>query len=211
MMPLHPSTWVAYTLAILTGFAFGFILERAGFASAKKLTAQFYLKDMTVLKVMFTAIVTAMLGLTLFRAIGWLDFDKVYINPTYLLPQAIGGAIFGIGFVVGGYCPGTSVVAIVSGKIDGLVFLVGLGAGVLAFAGVYPWLGNFATSGGVERSFLTNWLGLSYGVVAMGVVLMALGMFLGAEFVERKMRNKGKGVKDTDSNQSPPIEAAKPV
>lgn len=187
MMPVHPTTWLAYAFAILAGFAFGFVLERAGFGSSRKLAAQFYLRDMTVLKVMFTAIVTAMLGLTVLRALGLLDFDQVFVNPTFLGPQIVGGLIFGAGFAIGGYCPGTSVVAASTGKLDALVFLLGIGAGVLVFAGLYPVIGGFARSGSGERVLLSDWLHLPYGVVAILVTLLALGMFAGAEWIERKM------------------------
>ena len=125
MMPLHPSTWLSYTFAILSGFAFGFVLERAGFGSSRKLAAQFYLRDMTVLKVMFTAIVTAMLGLAVLRAVGVVDWEAVYVNPTNLGPQVVGGLIFGAGFAVGGYCPGTCIVAATTGKLDAFAFLGG--------------------------------------------------------------------------------------
>ena len=187
MMPMHPSVWVSYALAIFFGFGFGFVLERAGFGSSRKLAAQFYLRDMTVLKVMFTAIVTAMLGLTLLRAVGWIDYDNVYINPTFLWPQIVGGFIFGMGFVLGGYCPGTCVVAAATGKIDGMVFLLGSGAGILAYSAIYSRIAAFATAGGGQRRLLTDWLHLPYFVIAVGVTLMALGMFFGAEWLERKL------------------------
>jgi uncharacterized protein len=188
MMPIHPGSYVSYAFAVLTGFAFGFVLERAGFGSSRKLAAQFYLRDMTVLKVMFSAIVTAMLGLTLLSALGLLDFDALYVNPTYLAPQVVGGLVFGIGFVIGGYCPGTCVVATVTGKLDALVFLVGVGLGAIGFAGVYPRIAAFAQSGGGERWLLSDWLQLSRGAVAVLVTLLALAMFAGAELVERTMR-----------------------
>jgi hypothetical protein len=187
MMPVHPTTWLAYALAILAGAAFGFVLERAGFGSSRKLAAQFYLRDMTVLKVMFTAIVTAMLGLTVLRAVGLLDFDQVFVNPTFLGPQIVGGLIFGAGFAIGGYCPGTCVVAASTGKLDALAFLLGIGAGILVFAGLYPVIGGFARSGSGERILLSDWLHLPFGVVAILVTLLALGMFAGAEWIERKM------------------------
>jgi len=188
MMPFKPETWIAYTFAILSGFAFGFVLERAGFGSSKKLAAQFYLRDMTVLKVMFTAIVTAMLGLVVLRSVGLVDMEKIYVNPTFLGPQVAGGLIFGAGFAIGGYCPGTSVVAAATGKIDALAFLGGAMAGILGFAGAYGKIARFATSGGGKRQFLMDWLHLSYGTVAILVTLLALGMFAGAEWIERKMR-----------------------
>lgn len=192
MIPLHPATFVAYTLAVLTGFAFGFVLERAGFGSARKLAAQFYLTDMTVLKVMFTAIVTAMLGLTLLRAAGLVNYDAIWVNPTFLGAQVAGGALFGVGFVVGGYCPGTSVVAAVSGRLDGLAFLLGTGAGILAYAGVYSRLASFAQRGG-QRLMLTDWLHLPYGVVALGVTVLALGFFVGGEYLERRFGHHAEG------------------
>lgn len=195
MMPIHPSTWIAYSLAVVFGFAFGFVLERAGFGNARKLAAQFYLTDMRVLKVMFTAIVTALLGLTFLRATGVLVWDDLYVNPTYLGPQVVGGLIFGIGFVVGGYCPGTCVVAATTGRLDAFAFLAGIGGGVLAFSAVLPKFKTFATAGG-DRRFLYDWLHLPYGVVAIAVTVMALGMFFGAEYVERKMAAKANAAND---------------
>ncbi|MFO0586641.1 MAG: YeeE/YedE thiosulfate transporter family protein [Polyangiaceae bacterium] len=206
MMPVHPSTWLAYAFAVLSGFAFGFVLENAGFGSSKKLAAQFYLRDMTVLKVMFSAIVTAMLGLTVLRAVGVLDYDRVFVNPTFLGPQVVGGLVFGVGFAIGGYCPGTAIVAAVTGKLDALAFLGGIGGGVLAFAATYGAVGNFAKSGSGERQFLYDWLHLPYGVVAILVTLMALGMFAGAEAIEkwmarREQKAESKGV-SSGSNTS---------
>ena len=189
MMPIHPSIWISYTFAILAGFGFGFVLERAGFGSSRKLAAQFYLRDMTVLKVMFTAIVTAMLGLVSLRTLGVLDFDALYVNPTYLWPQIVGGLVFGVGFVVGGYCPGTSVVAAMAGKLDGLVFIIGVGLGALVFAAFSPNLASFMAQGG-ERRLLVDWLHVSYGTAAVLVTLLALAMFAGAEWIERKMKSR---------------------
>ncbi len=188
MMPLKPEVWVAYTFAVLSGFGFGFVLERAGFGSSRKLAAQFYLRDMTVLKVMFSAIVTAMLGLVALRAVGLVDMEAVYVNPTFLGPQVVGGLVFGVGFAIGGYCPGTSVVAAATGKLDAVAFLAGAAMGILGFAGSYPALQRFATSGGGKRQFLMDLLHLPYGVVAILVTLLALAMFAGAEWIERKMR-----------------------
>ncbi len=202
MMPLHPSTFVAYTFAVLAGFGFGFVLERAGFGSSRRLAAQFYLRDMTVLKVMFSAIVTAMLGLTLLSRVGLLDLDAVYVNPTRLAPQVVGGVVFGVGFVVGGYCPGTSIVAAVTGKLDALVFIAGVGLGALLFGGAYPLIEEFALSGGDQQVLLSDWLGLSRGMVTLLVTLLALGMFAGAEWIERTLRRR-----DSGSAPSPSVRA----
>ena len=120
-------------IALVLGLGFGFCLERAGFGSARKLTAVFYLFDMAVVKVMFTAIVTAMLGVTYLGWLGWLDLDLVYLVPTHLGPQIVGGLVLGVGFVVGGYCPGTSVAALATGRIDAMLYALGIFAGTFAF------------------------------------------------------------------------------
>ena len=129
---------LSLVIAFLIGIGFGFFLERAGFGSARKLTAQFYLTDMAVFKVMFTAIVTAMLGVFYLGWIGFLDVSLVYITPTYLLPQIAGGLILGIGFAVGGYCPGTACVAVSTARIDAIVYLAGVIAGIFVFGEAFP-------------------------------------------------------------------------
>jgi uncharacterized membrane protein len=100
-----------YALFALIGFGFGFVLESSGFGNSKKLAAQFYFRDMTVLKVMFGAIVTAMVLIFTMVGLGVLDFNQLWVNPTYLWSGIVGGLIMGVGFIVGGFCPGTSLVA----------------------------------------------------------------------------------------------------
>jgi uncharacterized protein len=179
-------------LAFLIGIGFGFFLERAGFGSARKLVSQFYLNDLAVFKVMFTAIVTAMLGVTYLGWIGWLDLSLVYLVPTYLLPQVVGGLILGAGFVVGGYCPGTSVAATATGRVDGLLYVLGIFAGMFTFAEIYPWLKGFYLSGSGEALTLPGTFGLPYGVVVFAVVLMAVGGFYGAGLLEKKFAAAGE-------------------
>jgi uncharacterized membrane protein YedE/YeeE len=172
-------------LAFVIGIGFGFFLERAGFGSAMKLTSQFYLTDLAVFKVMFTAIVTAMLGLFYLSWIGWLDLSLVYLTPTYIWPQIVGGLLLGFGFVVGGYCPGTSLVAASTGKIDALIYLGGILAGIFVFGEIFPAITGFFYSGEMGEVTLPALFGLPYGLVVFAVVLMALGGFWGAGKVER--------------------------
>jgi len=179
-------------LAFLIGIGFGFFLERAGFGSARKLVSQFYLNDLAVFKVMFTAIVTAMLGVTYLGWIGWLDLSLVYLVPTYLLPQVVGGLLLGVGFVVGGYCPGTSVAATATGRVDGLVYVLGIFAGMFAFAELYPFLKGFYLSGSGEALTIPGTFGLPYGLVVFAVVLMAVGGFYGAGLLEKKFAAAGE-------------------
>jgi hypothetical protein len=173
-------------LAFALGIAFGFFLERAGFGSARKLAAQFYLYDMSVFKVMFTAIVTALLGVTYLGWIGWLDLGQVYLVPTHLGPQLLGGLVLGIGFVIGGYCPGTSVAALATGRVDGVVYALGIGAGTFAYAEVYPALKEFADSGAMGQVTLPEVLNLPWGVVVFAVVVMAVVGFWAATLIERR-------------------------
>lgn len=175
----------SFAIALGVGVGFGFFLERAGFGGARKLTAQFYFTDMSVLKVMFTAIVTAMVGVYALSAIGWLDFSKIALTPTFLVPQIVGGLVFGVGFIVGGYCPGTAVAGIATGRIDALVYALGMLAGIAAFSETFDaWFAGWAHATAMGRATLPKALGLPYGAVVLGVVLMALGAFALAERVE---------------------------
>ena len=180
----------SFVVAFLIGIGFGFFLERAGFGSAKKLVSQFYLNDLAVFKVMFTAIVTAMLGVTYLSWAGFLDLSLVYLVPTYWIPQVVGGLVLGVGFVVGGYCPGTSVAATATGRLDGLVFVLGFAAGTLGFALAFPLVSGLYTAGDLGTKTLPQVLGIPYGALVFGVVLMAVGGFVGATWLEKKMAPK---------------------
>jgi hypothetical protein len=177
-------------IAFLIGIGFGFFLERAGFGSARKLAAQFYLYDMTVFKVMFTAIVTAMLGVYFLGVFGFLDINLIFYTPTYVVPQIVGGFILGFGFIIGGYCPGTSVVSTSVGRLDGLFFLIGVFLGTFIYGEVYSMIANFAKSTAMGKQTLYGFLHIPYGVVVFIVVLMAVGGFAGATYLEKKFSAK---------------------
>jgi len=163
------------------GLLFGFFLERAGFGSARKLTSIFYFKDWAVLRVMFTAIVVAMLGLLYFTGIGWMEADAVTQKETFLGAQIAGGLLLGAGFIIGGYCPGTSAVAAASGKLDAIAYLGGMLFGTLVFAGAYDWLQPLYQWGAMGVKTLPDVLGWQPGLVAAAVVLMAVGAFAATE------------------------------
>ncbi|MFN2159105.1 MAG: YeeE/YedE thiosulfate transporter family protein [Anaerolineales bacterium] len=107
LFPLPLSQYFApfgvYLVYLLIGFAFGNVLEMAGFGNSRKLAAQFYFRDMTVLKVMFGAIITAMVLIFSATALGLLDYNLIWVNPTYLWPGIVGGLIMGVGFIIGGF------------------------------------------------------------------------------------------------------------
>jgi hypothetical protein len=184
LRPLSENPWT-YLVFGLIGFAFGFVLEMSGFGNSKKLAAQFYFRDLTVLKVMFGAIVTAMVLLFLSSAVGLLDYNLVYVPETYLWPGLVGGVIMGVGFILGGFCPGTSVVSTATLKIDGALFLLGAFVGVFAFGETEHLFDAFWHSGYYGRLTLMDVFHLPTGLVVLLVVLMALFMFWGAEQLER--------------------------
>ena len=197
MDPLAPiariAGWgpVALAAAAATlGLGFGFSLERAGFGNARTLAGQWYGYNFAVLRVMFTAIVVAMVGLFGLHYAGVLDLSLLAINETFLWPQLVGGLIFGVGFVVGQYCPGTALVACATGKLDAMVFMLGFGAGSAGFFFAYPALERFYLSSAMGRVLLPDVLHLPAGVGVLLVVLMALGAFALTHFLDRKL---GKG------------------
>lgn len=176
-----------YLVFAVIGFGFGFVLESAGFGNSKKLAAQFYFRELTVLKVMFGAIVTAMVLIFITVGLGILDFSLLWVNPTYLASGIVGGLIMGVGFIIGGFCPGTSLVAMVTGKLDGLFFVLGVLFGIFAFGETVEYYWDWWNNAGyMGRITIPEWLGLPYGVVVTGIVLMALFMFWGAEQLEHR-------------------------
>ena len=194
MTPLYKYGFFGEEFSLLVAFAlglgFGFFLERAGFGSARKLAAQFYLYDMSVFKVMFTAIVTAMLGVTYLGWLGWLDLDLVYLVPTHLGPQIVGGLVLGVGFVIGGYCPGTSVAALATGRFDALIYALGIFAGTFVYAEIYPAIQGFVNANPMGQVTLPEVFGLPWGVVVFAVVVIAVLGFWGASAIERRFRSE---------------------
>ena len=173
-------------LAFIIGIAFGFVLESSGFSSSRKLAGVFYGYDTVVLKVFFTGAITAMLGLLFFSLFGWIDLDLVYVNPTYLTSAIIGGMVMGAGFIMGGYCPGTSFCGASIGKIDALVFIVGLFIGVSIFGAGYDWWDKMYMAKFLGSPKISESLGLTDGIFAIILIVVALGMFWVAEWAEKK-------------------------
>lgn len=183
--PLLFSQSTSLLVAVVLGIFFGLFLERGGLGNPHKLTGVFYLTDFSVPKVMFTAIIVAATGLYLLSDLKVLDMSKVWIVPTFFWPQLVGGAIFGIGFVFSGYCPGTAVAGLASGRIDALVTVVGIGAGSLAFAVLYPYIEGFYLSSPMEGATLPKVLGVGHWFVMALVYALAGGMFYVMERFER--------------------------
>jgi hypothetical protein len=185
MFPLHSNGMIS---GLVCGLLFGFILENAGFGSPQKLTAQFKLTDWSVFKVMFTAIVVAALGLWLLRVAGLLKPDSVAVPQALVMASAVGGVLLGAGFAIGGYCPGTSLAGLASGRLDALVFMVGLLVGTTAFVGLYgPAIGTMMAMGAIiDGDTFTDAYGIAEPVVlAVLVVFLVAVYYLGGWFERR--------------------------
>lgn len=176
---------------LVCGALFGYVLEKAGFGSPCKLTAQFRLSDWSVFKVMFTAIVVAAGGLVLLQAAGLMPADSVYVPTAFLGAAALGGVLVGAGFAIGGYCPGTSVVGLVSGRLDALVFLVGLLLGTALFA--FAWgsgLEALTQAGELESGDnLRDAFGISDAAAMIGLLVALAGVY----WLGGRMERAGRG------------------
>lgn len=178
--------WANLLTGFIIGIGFGFALEQGGFSSSRKLAGMFYGYDATVLKVFFTAAITALVGAQFLSYFGLLDLSLVYVNPYYIGASVVGGVIMGAGFIMGGFCPGTGLCALSIGKIDAFLFLAGGLTGAFLFAETYPLLLPLATSGYKGPVKINEWMGVSAGVFSLLLIVAAVVMFWLAEKAEKR-------------------------
>jgi len=186
--------WGSYAVYAVIGVAFGMTLESAGFGNSKLLAAQFYFKDMRVFKVMFTAIIVAMTLIFLASGLDLLDYNLIWVPPTYLWPGIVGGLIMGVGFIIGGFCPGTSLVGMATGKLDAVMFVIGVLFGIYLFGETVGSFATFFDSSYMGRFTLPELFHASYGVVVISIVVVALLLFMIAEKVEAMVNGEPKHV-----------------
>jgi uncharacterized membrane protein YedE/YeeE/rhodanese-related sulfurtransferase len=139
---------------------------------------------------MFSAIVTAMLGLVVLSAIGLADLRPLsgeIASWTWIWPMLAGGILLGVGFIISGYCPGTSLVAAASGHVDGAVTFAGVVAGTFIYGRLlrFESAARFQESGEMGPLYLYDLIGVPPALLAALVALMAIAAFAGAERVER--------------------------
>ena len=187
--PLHLESLLGkplmYLAFLLIGFLFGYVLEISGFNHSPSLASQFYFKDLRVFKVFFTAIVVGMLLIFGSSAIGLLDYNLIWVNPTYLWSGIVGGLIMGVGFILGGFCPGTSLVALATLKIDGIFFVLGGLVGVFLFGETVDSYRYFFNGSYFGRLTLMDVFNLPAGIIVILVTLMAVFMLWGGEQLEK--------------------------
>lgn len=192
MGPLIPQGIITgewdFVIALLLGIAFGFILEASGFSSSRNITGAFYGYNFVVLRVFFTAVLVAMIGLLYFNYFGWIDMDMIYILPTYTTPMIVGSIIMGFGFVIGGFCPGTSYTGIAIGKIDAMVFTGGLFLGIFIFSEAFPLFSDFYYSDNLGNVTITDVLGISDEVFTLIMVVVGLTAFWATWLIEKRIR-----------------------
>jgi len=199
MGPLIPLGFINPDLslffAFVIGLGFGYVLEQGGFSNSRKLAGVFYGYDFVVLRVFFTAAITAALGLLLFSYMGIIELDLLYVNPTFLWSAIVGGAIMGVGFILGGFCPGTSMVAAIIGKIDAMFFIIGMMLGIFFFGSFYEAFQPLYKGWDFGAIYIYDTLGLSREWFVFLLVVVALIAFI----VTRKIEDNINGVKGTPS------------
>ncbi|MBN1261277.1 MAG: YeeE/YedE family protein [Anaerolineae bacterium] len=129
--------WAQLGIGLATGVLFGFFLQKGGVTEYDVILGQLLLRDFTVVKVMLSASITGMLGVHLLRSLGWV---QLHPKPGSFGKTVIGGLIFGAGFAILGYCPGTAAGAIGQGSLDALLGVSGILIGAWLFAVFYPKL-----------------------------------------------------------------------
>jgi rhodanese-related sulfurtransferase len=190
LVPFIISEEFSLVIAFFLGIAFGFILEQAGFSSTKKLVGLFYGYDFTVLRVFFTAGITAMAGVLLMGHYGLLNLDVIYVNPTFLNSALIGGAIMGVGFIIGGFCPGTSVCALAIGKLDALAFVFGAILGVWGFIESFPMIENLYNANNMGMVRISDYFGMSNVAFGFLLAFIAIGAFVATWFIENLVNKR---------------------
>ena len=172
---LHPAV-----TAIPVGIAFGVILERVGLGDPRVIAGQLLGRDFTVVRVMFGAIVTAMLGVVWAGAAGWIDPSTIAMPPTDLPAQALGAVIFGGGFALAALCPGTACVAAASGRRDGLAAVGGMFVGTALTPVAWPAVRGAVSDAPREGATIAADLGVPVGIVVVLLTAAAvLAMIVG--------------------------------
>ncbi len=192
MGPLIPNgvlsgEW-SIVIAVLIGLAFGFILEASGFSSSRKLAGVFYGYDFAVLKVFFTAALVSVIGLYYMDYLGWINMSMLYVHPTYVWAAIIGGAIMGVGFVAGGFCPGTSICAVAIGKLDAWVYVIGIMIGILIFSEAFGTFENLYNETYLGNITLVDSLELPASWLILGVTVIALFAFFISDVVRKRVK-----------------------
>jgi uncharacterized protein len=145
---LYEKKGLQYLLGLLFGFCFGFLLQKGGVTRYKILMGQLLMEDFTVLKIILTAVAVGMVGVYAMKQAGWIELHKKNGSMGTTIP---GSLIFGVGFGLLGYCPGTSIGAFGHGSLDALVGGIGgMLIGCVLYAAIYPEFAQFLVNEGID-------------------------------------------------------------
>ena len=191
MGPLEITGMARLVLGLVTGLAFGFILQKGQALKFHKIIDALRLRDFTIWKLMFTAIGVGMIGI---YAMNELGLAKLHIKPTILSANILGGLIFGAGFALLGFCPGTCVGAAGEGRLDGLYSgVVGLLIGAGLYSEVYPYLlPRFLKIGALGKVTLSQLFGIGIWPTVLGVALALGAAIWFLDGIDRGARAKAK-------------------
>ena len=176
-------------IAILMGTAFGYVSESSGFSSSRKLVGVFYGYDFAVLGMFFTAAITASIGLLFMDYFGWIDMAALDGLPARVWPIIVGGLFMGLGFVTGGFCPGTCVTAIGIGKLDGYVFFGGIIFGVFVFSEMFPLFENFYNSSNLGDVTVPEYFNISPYWFMVGISIIAIIAFYVTMLIRKRVKS----------------------
>lgn len=169
---------------LLFGIIFGLLLHRGGVTDYNVIIRQFLFRDFTVLKVMLTAIVVGGVGVWLLHGQQLANF---HIKPAAMLAVVTGAVLFGVGMVIYGYCPGTGVAAIATGRLDALAGFAGMLAGGVLYALTYDWVAaHILLVGDFGKKRLPDLASLPEWAWYAALVVMAAAVFVVVARVEKK-------------------------
>jgi uncharacterized membrane protein YedE/YeeE len=173
MFPVTGTT--ALALAVVFGFAFGWLLHRGRVTSYDTILNQFRLRDFTVLKVMLTAIVVGGIGVLALTQTG---YAKFHVRDANMLATIVGAAIFGVGMVLYGYCPGTGLAAIATGSVHALIGAFGMLAGAILYAFSFDWVrANILSVWKLGKVTLPEMMGVTPLAMYIGLAVFAVAFF----------------------------------
>ena len=172
---LHQRRKIQLLIGLLIGVVFGFLLQKGGVTNYKVIIDQLLLRDFTVVKVMLTAVIVGMVGIYSLKGLG---FVRLHPKPLYLKGVILGGLIFGVGFGLLGYCPGTTAGALGTGSIHALFGIIGILIGAYFFSLVYPSLRNSLLEEESERRTIPEILDINPYYIILPLVIFFLVIVL---------------------------------
>jgi len=178
-----------YVIALIIGMGFGYFLEATGFSSSRKLAGVFYGYDFAVIRMFFTATLVAIIGLLYMGYFGWINYNVLFVHPTFVISALVGGVIMGFGFIMGGFCPGTSLTAVAIGKLDGWVFTIGLFLGIFLFSETFPFIEKYYYGGDLGHITITEYFNISPGVFVLGFTIMAVALFYVTTVIRKRVKS----------------------